>query len=81
MNVLGIDELFLLGAAIVFDTAAVLSFRVPDERFNVLLLTVPMFTALTIGIPICWRLRSRFYFRSSSPIPPSASARRASGLR
>ncbi len=46
------DELLYLGASISLNLVTFVSFRIPDERFNVLLLMLPIFIALIIGIPL-----------------------------
>ena len=46
------DELMYLCATTALNLVAVMNFRIPDERFNVLLLMFPTFVALVIGIPM-----------------------------
>ncbi len=46
------DELLYLGAATSLNVVVYMNFRIPDERFNVLLLMLPTFAAAVVGIPM-----------------------------
>lgn len=46
------DVILYCCAATLLNGVVVMNFRIPDERFNVLLLLVPTFVALVIGVPM-----------------------------
>jgi hypothetical protein len=52
------DELTYLFATTALNLVAIMNFRIPDERFNVLLLILPTFFAVVIGIPLWLYLTS-----------------------
>jgi hypothetical protein len=54
------DELWYLGASISLNLVVLMGFRIPDERFAVLLLIFPMFIAVIIGIPLWLYLAAEF---------------------
>ncbi|MBN9563763.1 MAG: hypothetical protein J0H14_24025 [Alphaproteobacteria bacterium] len=54
------DELWYLGASSALNLVVLMGFRIPDERFAVLLLIFPMFIALIIGIPLWLYLTAEF---------------------
>ena len=54
------DELWYLGASIALNLVVLMGFRIPDERFAILLLIFPMFIALIIGIPLWLYLTAEF---------------------
>ena len=52
------DELMYLAATTALNLVAIMNFRIPDERLNVLLLILPTFFAVVIGIPLWLYLTS-----------------------
>jgi len=46
------DELMYLATTTALNLVAIMNFRIPDERSNVLFLIVPTFFAVVIGIPM-----------------------------
>jgi len=54
------DEFWYLGASVALNLVVLMGFRIPDERFAVLLLVFPIFIALIIGFPLWLHLTAEF---------------------